>query len=61
MFDHIRAQRIWHPTDILAVNVLLNALSSNSEAAFERCKHHLGSMCTACSAVPSLPQTSKPA
>ncbi len=37
MFDDMRAKGVWHPTDTLTVNVFVNALSNNSEAAFERC------------------------
>ena len=43
-FDYMRTQGIWQPGDTLTVNYLLDALSSNSEAAFERCapgRYHL--------------------
>lgn len=39
VFDDMREKGMWQPADILTVNVFLNALSNNSEAAFERCAH----------------------
>ena len=32
----MRAKGVWHPADTLTVNIFLNALSTNSEAAFGR-------------------------
>ena len=35
-FEHARGSGLWSPADATTVNYLLNALSSNSEKAFER-------------------------